>query len=434
MTSDLHARWPLLRTLVLAFLLHLPEAAIAMGKGQEPEAGRWRMARSAPEDATLSAEQRAQIEQLEAIGYLTGSRAAGGTGVGRHDAYRAHEGLNFYTSGHAPEAILMDMNGRVLHRWRRSFDELWPGRQVEKRSNSEFWRRAYLYENGDVLAIFEGMGLVKVDRNSKTIWKNELGAHHDLEIAENGDIYVLERRAHIVPRISESEPVLEDYLTILAADGSIKRSISLLEAFERSEFRSIMDRAKRKTGDIFHTNSVDMLDGSIEAKYPIFAKGRLLTSMNSLQTLAVVDLAEEKVVWARRVRYAGLHDPRILPNGNLLLFENRKELRASRVVELLPMGTGAIWDYSSSSEDPFYSRSCGIAQRLDNGNTLITESDNGRAIEVTADGQVVWEFFNPHRGGEGNQYIATLFELRRLPLDFPLGWLEPASSRSPSAK
>ena len=35
------------------------------------------------------------------------------------------------------------------------------------------------------------------------------------------------------------------------------------------------------------------------------------------------------------------------------------------------------------------------AERLPNGNTLITESDKGRAFEVTHAGEVVWEFWNP---------------------------------------
>ena len=34
------------------------------------------------------------------------------------------------------------------------------------------------------------------------------------------------------------------------------------------------------------------------------------------------------------------------------------------------------------------------AQRLPNGNTLITESDAGRVFEVTEGGDIVWEFVN----------------------------------------
>jgi hypothetical protein len=40
----------------------------------------------------------------------------------------------------------------------------------------------------------------------------------------------------------------------------------------------------------------------------------------------------------------------------------------------------------------------GAQQRLPNGNTLITESEAGRLLEVTADGEVVWEYINPVTG------------------------------------
>ena len=65
---------------------------------------------------------------------------------------------------------------------------------------------------------------------------------------------------------------------------------------------------------------------------------------------------------------------------------------------------------------------CGTTQRLDNGNTLITESDFGRAFEVTSDGDIVWEFFNTFRAGEDQEFIATLMEVLRLPPDFPMDW------------
>ena len=36
------------------------------------------------------------------------------------------------------------------------------------------------------------------------------------------------------------------------------------------------------------------------------------------------------------------------------------------------------------------------AQRLANGNTLITEGNFGRIFEVTAEGQLVWEYISDH--------------------------------------
>jgi hypothetical protein len=56
----------------------------------------------------------------------------------------------------------------------------------------------------------------------------------------------------------------------------------------------------------------------------------------------------------------------------------------------------------------------GSSQRLSNGNTLIIESNDGRAFEVTAEGEVVWEFYNPARAGDDRQLIATLCDTVRL--------------------
>src|SRR5690606_36181070 len=95
----------------------------------------------------------------------------------------------------------------------------------------------------------------------------------------------------------------------------------------------------------------------------------------------------------------------------------------SRVLEIDP-ATGAVtWSYEGTVKTPFQSDTCGSCQRMPNGNTVITESDHGRAFEVTRDGEIVWEFVSPHRAGERNELIATLFELIRLPPDFPLDWL-----------
>ena len=36
------------------------------------------------------------------------------------------------------------------------------------------------------------------------------------------------------------------------------------------------------------------------------------------------------------------------------------------------------------------------AQRLPNGNTLVTDSATGRIIEVTKAGEIIWEYVNPN--------------------------------------
>ncbi len=258
--------------------------------------------RSVP-DATLTEEQREEIARLEAIGYVSGTRDAPAlSGIVRHLEQSASPGLNLYISGHAPVAILMDMHGREKHRWSIDFHQLWPNspaKEERENKNTRSWRRAYLYENGDLLAIFEGLGILKLDRDSNLIWSNDVGAHHDFEVMPDGKIFVLKRKAHLVSRLREKLPILKDYISILTPNGREKKRVSLLEAFERSEFLHILDGSRistqefhlgtgRDDGDIFHTNTLEVLDGRIAAHAPAFASGRILVSLRVPSVLAIV--------------------------------------------------------------------------------------------------------------------------------------------------
>lgn len=370
-------------------------------------------------------EEIEEMERLAAIGYLSGTvPAPGRSSVTIHDDSRAQPGLNFYTSGHASEAFLTDMEGRVLHHWKVEFDEVWPNRpRFKNREFAQFIRRAHLFENGDVLAIWDSVGIAKLDKDSNVVWARPNMAHHDLQVMPDGRIYVLTAKVHKLPRINPDRPVREDFVSVLDAQGEELRSVSLLQAFENSEpYRSYWLDSGRNAGELFHTNSLEVLDGSIAERAPAFAKGRILTSMLLLDTIAVVDLERPEVVWAHRGGFAQQHDPAILKGGHLLLFNNQHSEERSRVEEYSPEDMRLAWSYVGNDAEPFYSRTCGSAQRLSGGNTLITESDGGRAFEITPAGEIVWEFYNPHLAGENDEWIAVILELQRLPADFPIAW------------
>ena len=46
----------------------------------------------------------------------------------------------------------------------------------------------------------------------------------------------------------------------------------------------------------------------------------------------------------------------------------------------------------------FYSSFVSSAQRLPNGNTMITEGHDGRIFEVTPEQEIVWEYMSPYTG------------------------------------
>ena len=239
----------------------------------------------------------------------------------------------------------------------------------------------------------------------------------------NGDTYVLTAESHIVPRVNPRKPIREDFITLLDADGRVKQSVSLLEAFENSErYRYLWMLHPQKTDVIFHTNTLEVLDGRGVDEVPEFERGRVLTSMRAMNTIAVVDLERVEVVWAHQGGFEAQHDPQLLDDGSLLLFDNKDEPGRSSVEAYAPRDMSLRWAYRGTPEQPFFSPHSGAVQRLANGNTLITESASGRAFEVTPDGERVWEFSNPHRAAGDAELRATLFEMLRLPPGFDVSW------------
>jgi hypothetical protein len=390
----------------------------------------------------------ARIEQLAALGYVSGTREAPARdGVTRHHEAGAFDGLNLITSAHAPEAVITDMEGRVLHRWACDYGSVWPDSGVDRELHAaRMWRKVHLLPNGDLLAIFSALGLIKLSRDSELIWAQPMAVHHDLDVAPNGDIHVLTRASVVVPRLHPTAAVIDDFITVLDPSGAQRGRVSVLEALEASDFASLWfespahrwARDGRGAGsddpyarELFHTNSVEVLDGRLAHRLPAFRAGNVLVSLLNLDAIAVVDLERRAVVWARSLGFARQHDPSITESGSLLLFDNRGAKGRSRIWEWDPLAEALIWRYEGGERNPFYSECCGTVQRLPNGNTLVTETDAGRAFELDANERVVWEYRNPEKALDDETLVARIFEVRRLPPDFGKGWLEAGAGRLP---
>ena len=154
--------------------------------------------------------------------------------------------------------------------------------------------------------------------------------------------------------------------------------------------------------------------------------------MRSTDMIAVLDPVKEEIVWAMVGAWKMQHEPTALDNGNLLLLDNQgpdRNHKRSTVLELNPSSGTISWRYNGDASDPFYTQTCGALARLKNGNTLITESDNGRVFEVDAKGSIVWQYLNPHRAGPGDELVATIFELLRFDRTYVADWLPSAATR-----
>ena len=133
--------------------------------------------------------------------------------------------------------------------------------------------------------------------------------------------------------------------------------------------------------------------------------------------------ADQRLFWP----HAGRWIPEGSPGaGNVLIFNNGNEDAEfergySSVDEIaLPydgynyrLNAGSayepnesLWTYLADPPESMYAFQGSNAQRLPNGNTLITDARSGRIFEVTREGKSVWEFVFPLRSEDDSLYRA----------------------------
>jgi outer membrane protein assembly factor BamB len=83
----------------------------------------------------------------------------------------------------------------------------------------------------------------------------------------------------------------------------------------------------------------------------------------------------------------------LLKNGHILICDENNN-RAIEVIRKLPLGGTIVWQYGSGDpnvNDPV--SGVAFASRLKNGDTLITDSNHNRIVEIDQHQNVVWEYF-----------------------------------------
>lgn len=357
-------------------------------------------------------------QKLATLGYVGAVNPASTSGVSVHDADDSFGGPRLLTLGSRPEAELIDASGKVLHRWALGFEESFPEKRelLEVHRGTRLWRRVHLLDDGGLLAVHDYIGLVRLDRESQKLWSMGNGAHHAVTPSGRGTFYCLAAEWERIGWRSSPEEVLHDRIIEIDADGREIRRISLFEALRDSPYAPLLERAAGP--DPLHTNTLQVIPGGVPGLPPAFREGALLVSFRELDTIAVVDPGQGRVTWALSGMFRQQHEPRLLENGRILLFDNLGDGRRSRVLELDPTSQRIHWQYDNTHGELF-SRYCGLAQRLPNGNTLITETDEGRVIEVTPDRRIVWEYRTPHRQGD---LVARVLEAQAL--EQAPAWLE----------
>lgn len=191
--------------------------------------------------------------------------------------------------------------------------------------------------------------------------------------------------------------------------------------------------------DWLHTNCISYLGPNRwwDSGDTRFNPENIIADSRQANILWIIEKATGNIVWKVGPDYGlgrperklgqiiGQHHTHMIAKGlpgagNILLFDNggmagygrqfgligkptypNKVRLYSRVIEFDPVTLDLVWEYKRRSPAPgenyrFFSYYISSAQRLPNGNTLITEGDTARIFEVTPSGDLVWEYLSPY--------------------------------------
>ena len=344
-----------------------------------------------------------KIDKLRSLPYLsfTDEEATDeNSGTIYYDPKRSHPGYNMYTVRDLSMAVIVDAQGQLVNEWRGT-----QGR----------WARCTLLPNGDIMAIGLDEGgryAVRQSWNGEQIWRISGPAHHDIGLTPDGRVMALTLASVRVPE-KFPQPIRDDRVTIFANDGTVADELSLFEAMASGGFEFQHVAPKEGYIDLFHANSVMwQTHENLYGRDPIYDEGNVIVCTRHQDTVAIFDFAQRKLLWSwGQDEISGPHDAQFLDSGNLLIFDNGVGRDWSRVIELDPLTKEIVWEYKAPNPSDFYTTGRGANQRLANGNTLITQSETGRAFEVTPDGEIVWEYLCPASNEAGKR--ATFVRLYR---------------------
>jgi hypothetical protein len=302
------------------------------------------------------------------------------------------------------------MRGTVVHRWELPFRAAWPNPSHVRDplpDHELHWFKCRAYPNGDLLAIYHslgdtpyGYGLVKVDKDSRPVWAYPAAAHHDMDVDDDGTIYTLTQKIERHPPKGLERlpsPLIADAVAVLAPDGRELDTVPILEAFRDSPYAGMLldsidlPPKYKGSGDLIHANSIKVLRRAVAPKFPLFKPGQVLISLRHVHTLAVLDLPTRKVVWAARGVWQLQHDAAFLDTGDIVMYDNCGSAYVSRVVDYNPISQAVTRTYACENILPFRTACRGAAQRVPNGNTLLSDPDHWMLLEVTPEKELVWE-------------------------------------------
>jgi hypothetical protein len=391
-------------------------------------------------------------------GYASAYPSVFPTGVTRYVPSKAYNSYVIY-DGRDGKTYLIDMDGNEVHTWNYTGfpSEIIDPALIEGKKGHVFVQLSSAdleAMHGATGGIFHNKEIGEVDWNGNVVWRwgtkapgGEAAQNHDWMKLSNGDVISLSTVRHAIPGFKNPKQA-DQVLYEINPAGKIVWKWTASEHLKEMGFDDkaikLMQSGYSSAGSAagFLTINNARLVGEnkwFDGGDNRFAPDNILFDSREGNVIGIIDKRSGNVVWRMGPTYdehgrspaarllgsdklprpvdqiSGQHDANIIPKGlpgagDLLVFDNQGPagfpqvplgtFRGSRVLEIDPIKQEIVWQYrgQDSGRDPwtFDSSFISSARRLPNGNTLIDEGMNGRFFQITPQGEIVWEYVNPH--------------------------------------
>ena len=332
------------------------------------------------------------------------------TGLTHHRPGLATPGYTLLTPHGGDSTWLIDIHGRVVHRW--IFKHIRPGygrllsngnllmtgsdpEQPTRREADPKAPPPPFEERVKTLGGYHTT-LSEVDWDGNVVWDYvNAYQHHDFYRFANGNTMVpvwielpegVQREVRGGRRRQRREKLprlIGDDLVEVDANGSEVRRIHLWQLMDPVK-DPIYPTVRR--WEWTHVNGIDINPG-----------GEIVFSARHIDRLGIIG-ADGELKWKFDQTH-GQHQPTwVRPEGehepsNVLVFDNGDG--GSRVIEIDPASSEIVWSFAGNPSPQFFSGHISGAVQLWSRNVLVCEGTSGRLFEVSRAGEVVWEWINP---------------------------------------
>ena len=253
-------------------------------------------------------------------------RRIGRVGLTAYDPQKACPGYVLYTPmASRGDMYLIDVEGNVAHQWRLPYPpglygyllpdgNLFYGGKVQDETWDRFpsWKR------------FKGGVMIEADRHGNVVWEHrDPDHHHDHRRTESGGALYMTLElmdpslaAKVQGGVPGSAPegMWADVLVQVDADGN---RIWEWHAAEHLDVDRHIITMNDRRDEWSHGNTLAPIGDD-----------RVLFSFRNISTVGIVDKASGKIVWELGYEtLAQQHDPNMLPNGNVLIYDNGSHKR-----------------------------------------------------------------------------------------------------------